>query len=129
MKYQVRGLIRLAGRAPEWFLEITWGEIWEKILVGFSQEQSPVPQEERRSRALGPARSLAAVCVTDEGTGFPPEFLPRAFDRLARAEAPPTGGGTGRGLASVEAVATAHGGTAHAEDTGRGACVVLVLPC
>ncbi|GAA3040365.1 sensor histidine kinase [Streptomyces glomeratus] len=105
------------------------GEIWEKVLVGFSQEQSPVPQEERRSRALGLARSLAAVCVTDEGTGFPPEFLSRAFDRLARAEASRTGEGSGLGLAFVQAVATVHGGTAHAEDTGRGACVVLVLPC
>jgi hypothetical protein len=24
VKYQVRGLIRSAGRAPEWFLEIVW---------------------------------------------------------------------------------------------------------
>ncbi|WP_369223905.1 ATP-binding protein [Streptomyces sp. R39] len=69
------------------------------------------------------------LCVTDEGTGFPPEFLPRAFDRFARAEASRTGGGSGLGLAFVQAVATAHGGTARAADTGRGASVVLVLPC
>ncbi|MEU3516246.1 sensor histidine kinase [Streptomyces sp. NPDC006654] len=69
------------------------------------------------------------LCVTDEGTGFPPEFLPRAFDRFARAEASRTGEGSGLGLAFVQAVATAHGGTAHAENTGRGGCVVLALPC
>ncbi|MFK0113406.1 ATP-binding protein [Streptomyces sp. NPDC091217] len=69
------------------------------------------------------------LCVTDEGSGFPPEFLPRAFDRFARAEASRTGAGSGLGLAFVQAVATAHGGTAHAENTGRGARVVLALPC
>ena len=69
------------------------------------------------------------LCVTDEGTGFPPEFLPRAFDRFARAEASRTGEGSGLGLAFVQAVATAHGGTAHAENTGHGARVVLDLPC
>ncbi|MEU9481364.1 HAMP domain-containing sensor histidine kinase [Streptomyces sp. NPDC048191] len=73
--------------------------------------------------------SMLRLCVTDEGTGFPPEFLPRAFDRFARAEASRTGEGSGLGLAFVHAVATAHGGTAHAENTGRGASVVLDLPC
>ncbi|MGW3127046.1 ATP-binding protein [Streptomyces sp. NPDC001123] len=69
------------------------------------------------------------LCVTDEGSGFPPEFLPRAFDRFARAEASRTGEGSGLGLAFVQAVATAHGGTAHAENTERGVRVVLALPC
>ncbi|MEW2290521.1 ATP-binding protein [Streptomyces sp. NPDC047841] len=73
--------------------------------------------------------SRLRLCVTDEGTGFPPEFLPRAFDRFARAEASRTSEGSGLGLAFVHAVATAHGGTAHAENTGHGASVVLDLPC
>ncbi|MDX2593576.1 MULTISPECIES: histidine kinase [Streptomyces] len=54
---------------------------------------------------------------------------PRAFDRFARAGAGRTSEGSGPGLAFVQAVATAHGGTAHAEDTGRGAAVVPDLPC
>jgi signal transduction histidine kinase len=69
------------------------------------------------------------LCVTDEGSGFPPEFLTRAFDRFARAEASRTGEGSGLGLAFVQAVAAAHGGTAHAENTEHGARVVLALPC
>ncbi|WP_089100219.1 sensor histidine kinase [Streptomyces hyaluromycini] len=84
----------------------------------------------------GTVRLTAAVhedrlrlCVTDEGSGFPPEFLPRAFDRFARAEASRTGEGSGLGLAFVQAVATAHGGTAHAENTEHGVSVVLALPC
>ncbi|WP_324785678.1 HAMP domain-containing sensor histidine kinase [Streptomyces sp. H51] len=67
--------------------------------------------------------------VTDEGPGFPPGFLPRAFDRFARAEASRTGEGSGLGLAFVQAVAVAHGGTAHAENTGHGSAVTLDLPC
>ncbi|MFE0509582.1 ATP-binding protein [Streptomyces sp. NPDC058964] len=69
------------------------------------------------------------VRVTDEGPGFPAEFLPRAFDRFARAEASRTSEGSGLGLAFVQAVATAHGGTAHAENTGHGGAVTLDLPC
>ncbi|MGY4965011.1 sensor histidine kinase [Streptomyces sp. 900105245] len=61
------------------------------------------------------------VSVTDEGPGFPPDFLPRAFDRFTRAEASRTSDGSGLGLAFVHAVATAHGGTAHADPTGPGA--------
>ncbi|UFR01336.1 HAMP domain-containing histidine kinase [Streptomyces sp. Go40/10] len=69
------------------------------------------------------------LSVTDEGPGFPPEFLPRAFDRFARAEASRTSEGSGLGLAFVQAVATAHGGTAHAENTAYGSAITLDLPC
>ncbi|MFD8308356.1 ATP-binding protein [Streptomyces sp. NPDC059690] len=69
------------------------------------------------------------LCVTDQGDGFPPEFLPRAFDRFARAEASRTSEGSGLGLAFVQAVATAHGGTAHVANTGHGTAVTLDLSC
>ncbi|MGW9025767.1 ATP-binding protein [Streptomyces sp. NPDC055722] len=72
---------------------------------------------------------VLSVCITDEGPGFPPEFLPRVFDRFARAEASRTSDGSGLGLAFVHAVATAHGGTAHADNAGHGAAVTLRLPC
>ncbi|MFC9929194.1 ATP-binding protein [Streptomyces sp. NPDC127190] len=69
------------------------------------------------------------VSVTDEGPGFPPDFLPRAFERFARAEASRAGEGSGLGLSFVSAVAAAHGGTAHAENAAGGAAVTLELPC
>jgi signal transduction histidine kinase len=85
--------------------------------------------------ATGSVRVTAAVRdgrvrvrVHDDGPGFPSEFLPRAFDRFARAEASRTGKGSGLGLAFVHAVAAAHGGTAQAENTGSGAVVTLDLP-
>lgn len=69
------------------------------------------------------------ACVTDEGPGFSPEFLPRAFDRFARAEASRTSDGSGLGLAFAHAVATAHSGTAHADNAGTGTAAPLRLPC
>ncbi|MEV5480134.1 MULTISPECIES: sensor histidine kinase [Streptomyces] len=69
------------------------------------------------------------LTLTDEGPGFPPDFLPRAFDRFTRAEASRTSEGSGLGLAFVVAVATAHGGAAHAENSGCGAAVILDISC
>src|SRR3989440_151537 len=56
------------------------------------------------------------VRVRDHGTGFPPDFLPTAFDRFTRADAARTGPGTGLGLAIVAAIVRWHGGTAHARN-------------
>ena len=65
-----------------------------------------------------------ALRVSDEGEGFPPDFLPRAFERFSRADQARTTGGAGLGLAIVDAVARAHGGRVSA----AGATVTLLLP-
>jgi signal transduction histidine kinase len=66
--------------------------------------------------------------VRDEGPGFPPAFLPRAFERFTRADEARARGGTGLGLAIAAAIAAAHGGTAHAANGERGADVWISLP-
>ena len=67
--------------------------------------------------------------VTDEGTGFPPEFLERAFERFTRPDAGRTRGGTGLGLSIVRVIAEAHGGLAVATNrAGGGADVWIALP-
>ncbi len=67
--------------------------------------------------------------VTDEGSGFPSDFLPRAFGRFSRTD--PTGhsAGAGLGLSIVAAIARRHGGAAHAVNRPEGgADVSISLP-
>jgi signal transduction histidine kinase len=69
------------------------------------------------------------VHVMDAGPGFPPDFLPRAFERFSRSDAPRSGGGAGLGLSIVDVIARAHGGSAHAANGALGgADVWLRLP-
>jgi two-component system, OmpR family, sensor kinase len=74
------------------------------------------------------ANGAVELRVTDQGAGFPAEFLPRAFERFARADEARGGGTAGLGLAIVDAVARAHGGAATAENGVAGAVVSLRLP-
>jgi signal transduction histidine kinase len=67
--------------------------------------------------------------VLDEGEGFDPRFLPRAFERFSRADPARSRGGAGLGLSIVQVIAEAHGGHAFAANRGaRGADVWLALP-
>jgi signal transduction histidine kinase len=67
--------------------------------------------------------------VLDEGEGFEPEFLPRAFERFSRADPARSRGGAGLGLSIVRAIAEAHGGYAAAANReGGGADVWISLP-
>jgi signal transduction histidine kinase len=78
------------------------------------------------------ARSRAGnveLHVLDSGPGFPPAFLPHAFERFSRADPARSQRGTGLGLAIVLAIAEAHGGRVDAENRMRGgAHVWLTLP-
>jgi two-component system, OmpR family, sensor kinase len=76
-----------------------------------------------------PNGNAVELHVSDEGPGFPPEFIGHAFDRFSRADEARGRGGTGLGLAIVETIARAHGGAAHAaNDPGGGADVWVELP-
>ena len=67
--------------------------------------------------------------VTDEGSGFPPDFVPHAFERFTRAEESRSSGGAGLGLAIVAAVAIAHGGAAAvSKSPSTGADVSIRIP-
>ena len=67
--------------------------------------------------------------VSDEGTGFPSDFLPHAFERFSRADVARAEAGAGLGLAIVDAVTRAHGGSADAENLpGGGAAITLRIP-
>ena len=73
-----------------------------------------------------PENGELVLRVSDEGEGFPPDFLPHAFERFSRADEARTKGGAGLGLAIVEAVARAHGGSASAATHGAGGALVTI---
>jgi signal transduction histidine kinase len=67
--------------------------------------------------------------VSDDGEGFPAGFLAYAFERFSRADEARSSAGNGLGLAIVEAIAHAHGGSAGAENRHCGGSDVwLALP-
>jgi two-component system, OmpR family, sensor kinase len=79
--------------------------------------------------AAQPENGAVAIHVTDEGAGFPDDFLPHAFERFSRDDAARGRGGAGLGMAIVDTIATAHGGTAYAVNRPEGgADVSLTLP-
>jgi heavy metal sensor kinase len=69
----------------------------------------------------------AELHVLDDGTGFPADFLDRAFERFSRGQKP-RADGTGLGLAIVQTIADAHEGYARAANAnGGGADVWITL--
>ncbi|MBD2165268.1 CHASE domain-containing protein [Calothrix membranacea FACHB-236] len=76
--------------------------------------------------------SRVQICVSDNGSGIPPEFLPFVFDRFRQADSSSTRshGGLGLGLAIVRHLVELHGGTVSAESPGigKGATFIINLP-
>jgi len=83
---------------------------------------------ELRALSDGPGQLL--IEVEDEGCGVHEDALARIFDRFARADAARTrsAGGVGLGLAIVDAIAKAHGGSCTVQNTGHGSMFALRLP-
>ena len=84
--------------------------------VRASTVQSPVP----------PGRWLR-LCVSDTGTGMPPEVLRRVFEPFFTTK--PAGSGTGLGLSMVYGTVQNHGGHVRVDSTvGVGTSVTIWLP-
>jgi signal transduction histidine kinase len=68
--------------------------------------------------------------VADTGSGIAPEALDRIFDRFARGDVARSRatGGVGLGLAIVDAVAKAHGGSCTVTPRKKGTLFALRLP-
>jgi signal transduction histidine kinase len=66
--------------------------------------------------------------VEDNGVGFPPEYLERAFGRFTQPNAARSQSGAGLGLAIVLTIAQAHGGTAGVANVANGVDAWLSVP-
>jgi PAS domain S-box-containing protein len=76
--------------------------------------------------------SSAVLSIRDDGQGIEPELLPHVFDRFRRGQQRGGGAsGLGIGLGVARRLVELHGGTltAKSEGRGRGAELVVRLPC
>lgn len=97
-------------------------------LVGNALVHAPHATVEVRVRETPTGATLA---VTDNGPGMSPQDAARAFERFYRADVSRSrhSGGSGLGLAVVEATVAAHGGSVSIDtDLGRGTTVLVELP-
>jgi len=89
-------------------------------------ELTHLPEGCRVSVRLHSHEGSAELVIEDDGPGFPPEIGSRAFERFVKGTHSP---GHGLGLAFVDVVAQAHGGSASVSDrVGGGAVITLSLP-
>jgi two-component system, OmpR family, sensor kinase len=94
--------------------------------------RSHTPDDTETSVHIEIVNTNVVVTVSDNGPGFDPEQLDHAFDRFWRADTS-NRKSHGLGLAIVQAIANAHGGTVSAKNGNpsapvRGASVTLCLP-
>jgi two-component system OmpR family sensor kinase len=73
---------------------------------------------------------VALLVVSDDGPGLPPDQIDRAFERFHRGDPSRSRdtGGAGLGLAIVEAIVAAHGGSVEVADAAPGARFTVRLP-
>jgi heavy metal sensor kinase len=76
--------------------------------------------------AAAATNGVVELHVTDDGSGFPPDFLSRAFERFTRPDGARTAAGSGLGLAIVRVIAEAHGGSAHVRNNDEGGADVWI---
>jgi two-component system, OmpR family, sensor kinase len=76
--------------------------------------------------AAATTNGVVELHVTDDGSGFPADFLSRAFDRFTRPDGARAGAGSGLGLAIVRVIAEAHGGSAHVRNSDEGGADVWI---
>ena len=93
--------------------------------VKYTEPSAAIELRARRDGVAG-----VSIEVQDEGCGVPVPALARIFERFARADPARTrsAGGVGLGLAIVDAIAKAHGGSCTVMSTARGSIFALHLP-
>jgi signal transduction histidine kinase len=77
-----------------------------------------------------PRDGQAVLEVSDNGTGIPPDLLPRVFDLFVQGERTPDrrAGGLGIGLTLVRRLVELHGGTVEARSSPQGSVFTVRLP-
>jgi peptidoglycan/LPS O-acetylase OafA/YrhL len=122
----VRESIKVEGDSPSAFADPTAFDRILEILLQNALEYGAKPVTVRTNQRDG----VLSVAVEDHGRGVDPRFVPRLFEPFARSEqSRHVREGSGLGLATAEAYATAQGGSLRYEPIEpHGARFVLELP-
>ncbi len=101
----------------------------ERILTNLVTNAAKAARSVVRITLTG-GEATTTIVVSDDGAGFAPDVLDRAFERFVVGSASRTGSGTGLGLAIVAALTEAADGTVTAANGGTfgGAEITVVLP-
>ena len=93
----------------------------------FDNELKHVPPQSTVTIALRAGEGSAILTLEDNGPGFSPEVIPHLFERRVKGR---NSNGHGLGLAFIDAVARAHGGSVTAcNRASGGAQITVTLPC
>jgi signal transduction histidine kinase len=107
-------------------VDADWGLLHRVVSNLIENEIAHLPAECQITIRLQSRDGSAKLVIEDNGPGFPPEISARAFERFVRGK---HSQGHGLGLAFVDAVVRAHGGTVKISDRPvGGAIVTLSLP-
>jgi signal transduction histidine kinase len=92
----------------------------------FDNELKHLPTASTINLLLKTEDGSASLILEDDGVGFDPEILPHLFERRVKGK---ESNGHGLGLAFIDAVARAHGGTISARNREQGgARIEITLP-
>jgi signal transduction histidine kinase len=121
-----RGLqIRICSSGPL-FVDADAALIHRMIANLFDNELKHLPASCTVTVRLQSENGAAALSLEDDGPGFAPEVSPHLFERRVKGK---ESSGHGLGLAFVDAVVRAHGGTVTATNRkSGGASIALTLP-
>lgn len=98
------------------------------LLVSFTSRASSLNPPERAAAQRGlESGQYVSLCVSDTGSGMPPDVIARAFDPFFTTK--PMGQGTGLGLSMVYCFAGQSGGAARIySELGKGTMICIYLP-
>jgi PAS domain S-box-containing protein len=124
--------LEVVGEAPDHILLNGESGALQQVLVNLCVNASHAIGEHRKGKLTIETRYLpdgfVGIDVLDNGTGIPPEILPRIFEPFFTTKG--VGKGTGLGLAMVHSIITKMHGTIDCQsEMGVGTRFCIKLPC
>ncbi len=111
------------------------GNDLQRVIINLlvnARQATPEGGNVRVSLQTDPTTKEVILSIRDNGTGIPPEVLPRIFDPFFSTKTGPDAsgkGGTGVGLSTCKEVIDAHGGRIRVESSvGKGTAFLIRLP-